>query len=94
MRLMAARATRIAPVTLRSMVARIVSGEAASSGLDLPVIPALLTRWVSRPSFVSISAKTRSISPSTAMSPLKVSQLTPSARQARATRSAASASRW
>ena len=36
MRCTAARATRIAPVTLRSMTARIVCGAALSIGLDLP----------------------------------------------------------
>ena len=56
MRLIASRATRIAPVTLRSMTLRMVAASAASRRLERPTMPALLTRWVSRPSFSSISA--------------------------------------
>jgi len=46
----ASRATRIAPVTLMSMHSRIAAMSASASVPDLPVMPALLTTWLSGPS--------------------------------------------
>ena len=89
MRRTQARKQMSAPKVSTSSTSRMVSVSASSSREFLPMMPALCTKCVMGPSAFAASSKVRSISASSAMSPLIATALRPAALTASTTSFAA-----